>query len=250
MSSLIAADRAPSSLASWSMSSLPELQDGDALGLPLGDGGLESSPLTADDDDFEQKSPLSPVHPDLAAHSKAIAGENCADSNCGQISPVHQSSLAGSIASLDPPNPVEPGEIGRSPRGQDESGKATTESSLTASLTVSSPKRKRKPNPRKAKTTTPSRNSIAASDPDPTNSPADSARKQALERNQRAAARCRDKKRLHVGQLQEDVRVQKAEHAFLKEQIMSMEEQVQQLAALLVAHAGEDSCKSSLGEIQ
>lgn len=363
MSRLVAADRAPSSLASWSMSGLPELQDDDALGLPFGGGGHA---LTGDEDEFEQTksvwcppggcwtplldkfdfdpesatdpvqvcgwdisattksprdpahtythlsqpscgtgyygheegiigllrtrhrqetdtaavlsgesyqlnaiqttqtckngiipaystsySPLSPVHSDRASRSETIAGENRADSNYGQISPVHQSSLAGSIASLDPPNPVGLGAIGRSPRGQDEPGKATTEPSLTASSTISrSPKRKRKPNRRRAKTTTTSRKSIAASAPDPTDGPADTARNQALEKNRRAAGRCRHKKKLHVGQLQENVRVQKAEHAFLKEQIMSMKEQVQQLAALLVVHAGEDSRKSSPGEIQ
>lgn len=72
----------------------------------------------------------------------------------------------------------------------------------------------------------------------------DDKRKQSLEKNRLAAAKCRVNKKEKTEQLQRDSHDKAVENAFLKEQVMRMKEEVQQMNALLLAHANCEGCKS------
>ena len=72
----------------------------------------------------------------------------------------------------------------------------------------------------------------------------DSKRKASLEKNRLAAAKCRVNKKEKTEQLQRDSHDKAVHNAYLKEQVMRMKEEVQQLNALLLAHASCDGCKS------
>lgn len=69
-------------------------------------------------------------------------------------------------------------------------------------------------------------------------------RKQSLEKNRLAAAKCRVNKKEKTEQLQRDSHDKAVQNAFLKEQLMRMKEEVQQMNALLLGHANCDGCKS------
>ncbi|KAJ9658079.1 hypothetical protein H2198_003917 [Neophaeococcomyces mojaviensis] len=72
----------------------------------------------------------------------------------------------------------------------------------------------------------------------------DEKRKQSLEKNRLAAAKCRVNKKEKTEQLQRDSHDKAVQNAFLKEQVMRMKEEVQQMNALLLAHANCEGCKS------
>ncbi|KAK5081911.1 hypothetical protein LTR70_009246 [Exophiala xenobiotica] len=72
----------------------------------------------------------------------------------------------------------------------------------------------------------------------------DDKRKQSLEKNRLAAAKCRVNKKEKTEQLQRDSHDKAVQNAFLKEQVMRMKEEVQQMNALLLGHANCDGCKS------
>lgn len=72
----------------------------------------------------------------------------------------------------------------------------------------------------------------------------DEKRKQSLEKNRLAAAKCRVNKKEKTEQLQRDSHDKAVENAFLKEQVMRLKEEVQQINALLLAHANCEGCKS------
>lgn len=69
-------------------------------------------------------------------------------------------------------------------------------------------------------------------------------RKQSLEKNRLAAAKCRVNKKEKTEQLQRDSHDKAVQNAFLKEQVMRMKEEVQQMNALLLNHANCEGCKS------
>ncbi|KAK5085916.1 hypothetical protein LTR05_005205 [Lithohypha guttulata] len=72
----------------------------------------------------------------------------------------------------------------------------------------------------------------------------DDKRKQSLEKNRLAAAKCRVNKKEKTEQLQRDSHDKAVQNAFLKDQLMRMKEEVQQMNALLLAHASCEGCKS------
>ena len=72
----------------------------------------------------------------------------------------------------------------------------------------------------------------------------DGKRKASLEKNRLAAAKCRVNKKDKTEQLQRDSHDKAVHNAYLKEQIMRMKEEVQQLNALLLAHASSSNCES------
>ncbi len=74
--------------------------------------------------------------------------------------------------------------------------------------------------------------------------PEDSKRKQSLEKNRVAAAKCRVNKKEKTERLQRDSHDKAVENAYLKEQIMRMKDEVQQMNAIVVAHANCEGCKS------
>lgn len=72
----------------------------------------------------------------------------------------------------------------------------------------------------------------------------DDKRKQSLEKNRLAAAKCRINKKEKTEQLQRNSHEKAVHNAFLKEQVMRMKEEVQQMNALLLSHANCEGCKS------
>jgi len=72
----------------------------------------------------------------------------------------------------------------------------------------------------------------------------DDKRRQSLEKNRLAAAKCRVNKKEKTEQLQRDSHDKAVQNAFLKEQVMRMKEEVQQMNALLLGHANCEGCKS------
>ena len=74
--------------------------------------------------------------------------------------------------------------------------------------------------------------------------PEDSKRKASLEKNRLAAAKCRINKKDKTEQLQRDSHDKAVHNAFLKDQVMRMQEEIQQMNAILLNHAGCEGCKS------
>lgn len=72
----------------------------------------------------------------------------------------------------------------------------------------------------------------------------DEKRKQSLEKNRLAAAKCRINKKEKTEQLQRDSHEMAVTNAFLKEQVIRMKEEAQQMNALLLSHANCEGCKS------
>lgn len=72
----------------------------------------------------------------------------------------------------------------------------------------------------------------------------DDKRKQSLEKNRLAAAKCRVNKKEKTEQLQRDSHDKAVQNAYLKDQLLRMKEEVQQMNALLLAHANCDGCQS------
>lgn len=74
--------------------------------------------------------------------------------------------------------------------------------------------------------------------------PEDAKRKASLEKNRLAAAKCRINKKEKTEQLQRDSHDKAVHNAFLKDQIMRMKEEIQQMNAILLSHANCEGCKS------
>jgi hypothetical protein len=74
--------------------------------------------------------------------------------------------------------------------------------------------------------------------------PEDSKRKQSLEKNRLAAAKCRINKKEKTEQLQKDSHNKAIENAYLRDQIMRLKDEVQSINSILLAHANCEGCKS------
>lgn len=74
-----------------------------------------------------------------------------------------------------------------------------------------------------------------------------SKRKQSLEKNRLAAAKCRINKKEKTEQLQRDSHDKAVQNSYLKDQIMRMKDEVQQMNAILLAHANCEGCRSPEG---
>ncbi|KAI1619974.1 hypothetical protein EDD37DRAFT_654082 [Exophiala viscosa] len=75
-------------------------------------------------------------------------------------------------------------------------------------------------------------------------SPEEQKRKQSLEKNRLAAAKCRMNKKDKTEQLQRDSHDKAVQNAYLKDQVMRMKDEIQQMNAVLLAHANCDGCRS------
>lgn len=75
------------------------------------------------------------------------------------------------------------------------------------------------------------------------NYPEEQKRKQSLEKNRLAAANCRMNKKEKTEQLQRDSREKAVQNTYLTDQIMHMKGEIQQMNALLLAHANCGECK-------
>ncbi|KAL2426909.1 hypothetical protein ABEF95_003442 [Exophiala dermatitidis] len=109
----------------------------------------------------------------------------------------------------------------------------TTSAAANTSTTTSTAGRKRKA-PRKAST--------AASELG--DSPEEQKRKQSLEKNRLAAAKCRINKKEKTEKLQRDSHEKAVQNAYLKDQVMRMKDEIQQMNAILFAHASCEGCKA------
>lgn len=69
-------------------------------------------------------------------------------------------------------------------------------------------------------------------------------RKQSLEKNRVAAAKCRINKKEKTERLQRDSHEKAMENVYLKDKIMQLKDEIQHMNALLVAHANCDGCNS------
>ena len=87
-----------------------------------------------------------------------------------------------------------------------------------------------------------SRKSTSATQP--TRDPEDDKRKTSLEKNRLAAAKCRVNKKEKTDQLQRDSHDKAVENTFLRQTIMQMKEEVQQLQTMLMSHSSSDHCKN------
>jgi hypothetical protein len=74
--------------------------------------------------------------------------------------------------------------------------------------------------------------------------PEDEKRKMSLEKNRLAAAKCRVNKKERTDQLQRDSHDKAVENSFLRQTIMQMKEEVQQLQTILMSHSSSDQCKN------
>jgi bZIP transcription factor len=78
----------------------------------------------------------------------------------------------------------------------------------------------------------------------PNTTPEDDKRKKSLEKNRLAAAKCRINKKEKTDQLQLDSHDKAVENTFLKQTVMQMREEIQQLQTTLMSHSSSDHCKS------
>lgn len=74
-----------------------------------------------------------------------------------------------------------------------------------------------------------------------------SKRKQSLEKNRLAAAKCRINKKEKTEQLQRDSHDKAVQNSYLKDQVMRMKDEVQQMNAMLLAHVNCEGCRSPEG---
>lgn len=105
--------------------------------------------------------------------------------------------------------------------------------------TEDSPKAETLASTRKRKTT---RKSMAATQP--ATNPEDDKRKMSLEKNRLAAAKCRVNKKERTDQLQRDSHDKAVENTFLKQTVLQMKEEVQQLQTVLMSHSSSDHCRN------
>ncbi|KAL6248377.1 hypothetical protein RBB50_004632 [Rhinocladiella similis] len=84
----------------------------------------------------------------------------------------------------------------------------------------------------------------SAASADKGGSPEEQKRRQSLEKNRVAAAKCRMNKKEKTDQLQRDSHEKAVQNAYLKDQVMRMKDEIQQMNALLLAHANCEECKA------
>ncbi|KIY01700.1 uncharacterized protein Z520_01838 [Fonsecaea multimorphosa CBS 102226] len=149
----------------------------------------------------------------------------------GQMTPPRSNSTASTDSKeekLSPKSqPLEP-----QPRKRGKGRPKATETASSPSKTTTTAGRKRKAT-RKSSTT------IEQGD-----SAEEQKRKQSLEKNRLAAAKCRINKKEKTERLQRDSQEKAIENAYLKDQIMRMKDEIQQMNAILVAHGNCEGCKS------
>ncbi|RVX75120.1 hypothetical protein B0A52_01397 [Exophiala mesophila] len=167
---------------------------------------------------------------DQFLNSSQIPTSETALSRFGQITPPRSSSA---VSSKDTEKALSP----KTTTGTTERKKTKTQAKdiNVQSRTASKPGRKRK-STRKA--------SLASEQDDHQD---DSKRKQSLEKNRLAAAKCRVNKKEKTELLQRDSHEKAVENAYLKDQVMRMKDEIQQMNAILLAHANCEGCKSPEG---
>lgn len=186
---------------------------------PLGDWpGFERA------EDQRHKMALEPGFPQDTVIAQNLSNKPSVLARYGQVTPPRTDS-AGSMQT---------GDESQSPsvKGNDRPRRKTKSIKESNPPTTTQSGRKRK-NSRKA-----------AANADSNNSSEDTKRKASLEKNRVAAAKCRVNKKEKTEQLQRDSHDKAVHNAYLKGEVMRMREEVQQLNAVLLAHADCEGCRS------
>jgi hypothetical protein len=207
---------------------------------PVGDFTVYSPPddFSSQWPDFDREDDLKPstempINLDAFEMEKyttsTLPNTKTAASRFGQMTPPRSSSAASTVSKEDKLSPKSvPADAKKRRKSQLKDEEAASTS--TGKTTTSGRKRKS------------SRKASAADEPE--TAPGDQKRKQSLEKNRLAAAKCRVNKKEKTERLQRDSHDKAVENAYLKDQIMRMKDEIQQMNAILVAHANCKGCKS------
>jgi hypothetical protein len=182
---------------------------------------------------FEREEDLKhPLQSELDKFSRTLPGTNNSISRFGQVTPPRTNSTdsTGSVADTTA-NSASASPKSAAPNTRRRAKPQTKDSSTSVSTTSSSRKRK---STRKA----------AAAAVETPSGPDDTKRKASLEKNRLAAAKCRINKKEKTEQLQRDSHDKAVHNAFLKDQVMQMKEEIQQINAMLLTHANCKGCKN------
>ncbi|KIW63807.1 hypothetical protein PV04_08779 [Phialophora macrospora] len=173
-----------------------------------------------------------PLNLDIYEVDKFIASTlpntKTAVSRFGQMTPARSNSASSTTSNEKLSPKTFPTETRK--RGKPRTRSAETASANPTKTTTAGRKRK---STRKASTTD-----------EQDGAPDDQRRKQSLEKNRLAAAKCRINKKEKTERLQRDSQTKAVENAYLKDQVMRLKDEIQQMNAILVAHANCDGCKS------
>jgi hypothetical protein len=186
------------------------------------DSPLGSWPGFEREDDHKQRSSLDQAYHMDKAISQSLPNTATAVARFGQVTPPRTNS-SGSVDSVDQSEDISP----RAAKGRRRKSKQAKELHPPAP-TASGRKRK---------------NTCKSAANAKSNSK-DTKRKASLEKNKLAAAKCRVNKKEKIEILQRDSREKAVHNAFLKNEVMRMKEEIQQLNAILLAHTHCDGCKS------
>ncbi|EXJ75301.1 uncharacterized protein A1O5_01997 [Cladophialophora psammophila CBS 110553] len=200
---------------------------------PPDDYAMSQWPEFERDDDLKPSTEM-PLNLDSYEMDKFITSvlpnPTTAISRYGQMTPPRSNSTASSDSKEDKLSPKSQSADPKLRRRGKGRPKATEAASVPPKATTAGRKRKAT---RKSSTT------IEQGD-----SPEAQKRKQSLEKNRLAAAKCRINKKEKTEKLQRDSQEKAIENAYLKDQIMRMKDEIQQMNAVLVAHANCEGCKS------
>jgi hypothetical protein len=159
---------------------------------------------------------------------------NTAVARFGQMTPPRSNSTASTDSKSEDKLSPKSGPPERRKRSKTQTKEAET--TATSTTTTATPGRKRKSSKKSLST---------ASDKD--DRVEEQKRKQSLEKNRLAAAKCRINKKEKTEQLQRDSHEKAIQNAYLKDQVMRMKDEIQQMNALILAHANCEGCKSPQG---
>ena len=161
----------------------------------------------------------------------ALPTTHTAVSRFGQMTPPRSSSNASIASKEEKLSPkANAGEAKK--RGKPRTKEAETPSDAPAKRSTAGRKRK-----------APHKPSIIPEEKE--SAPEEQRRKQSLEKNRLAAAKCRVNKKEKTERLQQDSHDKAVQNALLKDEVMRLKEEVQQMNTILVAHAScGDGCKT------
>ncbi|KIW34280.1 uncharacterized protein PV07_01068 [Cladophialophora immunda] len=164
--------------------------------------------------------------------TSVLPNSSTAIARYGQMTPPRSDSAASTDSKAEKLSPKsQPADLQPRKRGKGRPKAAETASAPSKTTTTTAG--------RKRKATRKSSITIEQGD-----SPEEQKRKQSLEKNRLAAAKCRINKKERTERLQRDSQEKAIENAYLKDQVMRMKDEIQQMNAILVAHANCEGCKS------
>lgn len=165
--------------------------------------------------------------------SSSLPNTDTAVTRFGQVTPPRSHSAASSDSKLEEQVSPKSHPTECRKRGKHQPKEKDAEPpSATTTTTKSGRKRKS------------TRKSATLEDGEKGDAPEDPKRKQSLEKNRLAAAKCRVNKKEKTERLQRDSHEKAVENAYLKDQVMRMKDEIQQMNAILVAHANCEGCQS------